>query len=116
MTLDGQSDQRSTPDLTAALNLLWIRFLPEIRERVATLEAAAQFPASGNLAPEMRQAAHSAAHKLAGSLGMFNLSSGTDLAREFEHACVLDVPRTEEQVARLKTIAAELRAIVESRA
>ena len=31
-----------------------------------------------------REAAHAAAHKLAGTLGTFNLARGTELAREFE--------------------------------
>ena len=61
-------------------------------ERVAVLEAAASAVTAKNLTASEREAAHAAAHKLAGSLGMFNLERGTDLARELEAAYKLDRP------------------------
>ncbi|HVU47708.1 MAG TPA: Hpt domain-containing protein, partial [Terracidiphilus sp.] len=70
------------PDLTAALDRLWVRFLPEIRERVTIVESAIQTLSSGALSAEQKEAAASAAHKLAGVLGTFSLHRGTELARE----------------------------------
>lgn len=70
--------------MAAALARLWTRFLPEIESRVAILEAAAASLVAGSLTAEQRQAAHDAAHKLAGTLGTFGLPRGTDLARKTE--------------------------------
>jgi HPt (histidine-containing phosphotransfer) domain-containing protein len=115
MTLDQPSAQRSTPDLTLALNQLWTRFLPEIRERVRILEAAAQSCVAGAITTEQREGAHAAAHKLAGTLGTFNLSRGTELAREFELACATEESCAATEVRRLVEAAAEIRMIVEGR-
>src|SRR5512142_1018027 len=112
MTLD---EQKSSPDLTAILNQLWTRFLPEIHERVAILESAAQAYASGAATQEQHQAAHAAAHKLAGSLGTFGLTQGSELAREFESMCASDASCSVAQAQRLTAIAAEIRTIVNSR-
>ena len=99
------------PDLTAALDRLWARFLPEIRERVAVIESAIQSLASGPLTAEQQVAAASAAHKLAGVLGTFNLHRGTELARELELQFT-EMPDSTEPLAELST---ELRSIIESR-
>ena len=112
MTLD---EQKPPPDLTALLNQLWTRFLPEIHERVAILESAAQACASGAITSEQHQAAHAAAHKLAGSLGTFGLAQGSELAREFELMCASDELCSLAQAQRLTAIAAEIRMIVNAR-
>ena len=65
---------------------MWARFRSQILERVAVLEAAASAVTAKNLTAAEREAANAAAHKLAGTLGMFNLTRGTDLARELELA------------------------------
>ncbi len=64
---------------------------------------------------EQREAAHSAAHKLAGSLGTFSLPRGTELAREFEQACASEKSYKASQAGRLTAIAAEIRTIIDSR-
>lgn len=71
--------------LAAAMNRLWSQYLPELEERVAVLRAAAAALADGALTADLRAQATSAAHKLAGVLGTFGLSDGTELAREAEH-------------------------------
>jgi HPt (histidine-containing phosphotransfer) domain-containing protein len=105
----------ATPGLAAAIDLLWVRFLPDIRNRVALLEAAAAACAANQLSDAQREAAHAAAHKLAGTLGTFNLNRGTELAREFELLCARDENPDPALAGRLAQIAAELRAIVDSR-
>lgn len=112
MTLD---EQNSPPDLTAILNQLWTRFLPEFHERVSILESAAQACASGTTTLEQQQAAHAAAHKLVGSLGTFGLTQGSGLAREFESICASDEICSSAQAQRLTAIAAEIRIVVDSR-
>jgi HPt (histidine-containing phosphotransfer) domain-containing protein len=112
MTLD---ERNPTPDLTAALNQLWTRFLPETRERVAILDTAAQACAAGKITSEQREAAHAAAHKLVGALGIFGLTQGSELAREFEHTCASEESCSSEQAARLIAIAAEIRTTIDHR-
>ena len=92
-----------------------MRFLPEIRERVAILEATAQVRVAGDIAKEQREAAHAAAHKLAGTLGTFNLARGTELAREFENACATDESVAATDAQQLIAIAAEIRQLVDER-
>lgn len=101
------------PDLTTALAGLWTRFLPEIRDRVSILESAVRSLGSGSLTGEEREAAHSAAHKLAGTLGTFGLEQGTVLARELELAFSAESASASPE--RLGAAAAALRTMVESR-
>lgn len=119
MKTSAQSEipQKTGPaqSLTYAMDRLWAKFLPEIRERVAILEASATAVAAKTLSDSGREAAHAAAHKLAGSLGMFNLERGTDLARELEAAYKLEFPPAPDEADRLVSLAAELRAMIENR-
>ncbi len=80
------------PAMAEALARLWTKFLPEIEQRVALLEAAAQTLATGALTQQQREAAHAAAHKLAGSLGTFGLHRGTEIARQAEHLLWTKIP------------------------
>lgn len=115
MGFEEQSEQKSKPDLTSALDQLWKRFLPEITERVSILESTAKACATGGLTQEQREAAHAAAHKLAGTLGTFSLSRGTELAREFEQLCAGNEACSSNQVSHLAELAAEIRNIIASR-
>ena len=105
----------SKPELSAAIDKLWARFLPEIRERVAQLETAAAAFAGDTLTSDQRYGASASAHKLAGTLGTFGLTRGTVLARELELMYSEDAGPDREMGAQLSSIAAELRAIVEGR-
>jgi HPt (histidine-containing phosphotransfer) domain-containing protein len=104
-----------SPDLSAALERLWARFLPEIRERVSVLENASATLATGALTPQERDSAHAMAHKLAGVLGTFNLARGTELAREAELIYGREDGPDPASAPRLGAISAELRSLVESR-
>lgn len=101
--------------LSQALDALWIKFLPLIEERVAILESAAAAFAAGKLPSEERQAASAAAHKLAGALGTFGLARGTALARELETMYMGQSAPDSALGARITSMAAELRAIVQNR-
>jgi putative two-component system response regulator len=56
----------------------------DFRQRVTTLEEAVAAALAGVLDESLRAEAESDAHKLAGSLGTFGLSRGSDLASELE--------------------------------
>jgi HPt (histidine-containing phosphotransfer) domain-containing protein len=101
--------------LSQAIDQLWVRFLPEIRDRVAVLEAAAKEVAARKLTDARRKAAQAAAHKLAGVLGTFNLTRGTVLAREAEVTYSRESAPGPSAGKRLAAIAAELRTMIENR-
>ena len=101
------------PELNAALDRLWSQFLPEIEQRVSTLESACNALAGGELKDELRDAAHSAAHKLAGVLGTFGLTTGTILAREAEMLYSGDADPA--SAAQLSDIVAQLKGMISSR-
>jgi HPt (histidine-containing phosphotransfer) domain-containing protein len=101
--------------LSAAIDLLWVRFLPEIRMRVELLKTASAACAANSLSADMRAEAAAAAHKLAGSLGTFNLARGTELAREYEVLTSRDGAPDTTAANRMATIASELGTLVESR-
>ena len=103
------------PALTEAVDVLWARFLPQMQERVAILEAAAAAFTSGDFPTKQHEAANDAAHKLAGVLGTFGLTKGTVLARELEMMYSRDGGPDPDLAVRLNEIAAELRVIVENR-
>jgi HPt (histidine-containing phosphotransfer) domain-containing protein len=99
--------------LSQALDQLWARFLPQIEERVSLLESAAAAIFANQLSTEQREAASAAAHKLAGVLGTFGLTRGTELARQLELFYSSEGgPGSNAHIAK---ITAELRPIVASR-
>jgi HPt (histidine-containing phosphotransfer) domain-containing protein len=94
---------------------MWTRHRSQILERVAVLEAAASAVTAKTLTEAERVAAQAAAHKLAGTLGMFNLARGTDLARELDLTYSSESALATASGAHLATLATELRTIIESR-
>lgn len=101
--------------ISQAMDRLWVRFLPEIRDRVAILESAAASVAKRKLAASDREAAKAAAHKLAGVLGTFNLARGTDLARKLEVAYSREAASGLASAKTLAAAAADLRDLIEKR-
>ena len=95
--------------MTEALDRLWKQYLPQIEERVAALESAAAMLSAGRLSHDQREAAHAAAHKLAGILGTFGLTKGTILAREAELLCSGDTdPEAASQLGEIARLLKEL--------
>ena len=101
--------------ISKALEQMWARHRSEILERVAVLEAAASAAIAKTLTETQREAAQAAAHKLAGTLGMFNLNRGTDLARELELAYLSDSAPDVESGIHLANLTSELRTTIEGR-
>ncbi len=111
--MESARNQTASPDLAAALDRLWARFLPELRERVAVLASAAQSLSAHTLTPGQQEAAQEAAHKLAGVLGTFNLERGTELARELE--LLYATPPDPSSASRLAQHASDLRSLIDNR-
>lgn len=89
----------------ALLAALWLKNRPIVEERLAVLDGAA---AAGTLTEDQRKDAQSAAHKLAGALGMYGYDEGTRIARLIEQ--LLDSARPEPE--RFRGLIAELRAAI----
>ena len=101
--------------LAEAMNRLWAKHLPQMEERVMTLETAARSLTNGTLSQDEQEKAGAEAHKLAGVLGTFGLKEGTELAREAEglYEGTLDADSSTAQ--RLSLIAERLRIMIASR-
>jgi len=115
MKTTSQSGPLTDVALSQVMDSLWTRFLPEIKARVAVLDAAAQAVGEGKLTGRKCEAAQTAAHKLAGVLGTFGLTQGTVLARELELTFARESLPGRGAGAKLSAITAELRSMVESR-
>lgn len=115
MSSQDQSALPTDTEISIALDSMWARYRSQILERVAVLEAAATAVAAKSFTAAEREAAHSAAHKLAGTLGMFNLMRGTDLARELELAYSQQSAPAPASGEHLASLAAELRTMIENR-
>ena len=101
--------------LAEAMNRLWAKHLPQMEERVATLQIAAEHLSRGILAEEEQRRAGADAHKLAGVLGTFGLDDGTALAREAEGIFEGILGGTPDAALRLSLIAEQLKALVTAR-
>jgi HPt (histidine-containing phosphotransfer) domain-containing protein len=102
-------DMSEAEEKTAALlAALWVKVRPVVEERLALLDAAAAAAANGALGEAQRTEASGAAHKLAGSLGMYGYDEGTAVARKIEVLLGEATP----DAARLRALNAELRRAV----
>jgi HPt (histidine-containing phosphotransfer) domain-containing protein len=102
--------------MAEALARLWIKFLPEIDRRLIAIESAVLALNAGTLSDELRDEAHQAAHKLAGTLGTFGLHRGTELARNAENVLEGDglLPGT-SSASDLILWTHELRSLIDNR-
>lgn len=82
MGLSGPGVSELTP-MQRKIAELWTKNLPEVLVRVALLERAAE---ASPLGEALRVEAMGAAHKLAGSLGMYGFAEGSVQARGLEQA------------------------------
>lgn len=108
------SDAQGSP-LAEAMNRLWAKFLPQMEQRVATLQSAAESLASGTLTAQQQELAGADAHKLAGVLGTFGLNEGTELAREAESLYGGSLDGNPIAISRLRAIGEQLQAMIANR-
>jgi len=78
----GEQTQQQT---LTALAGVWDRFKERISEQVEVIEQAAAAISKSTLDRELRAKAEQEAHTLAGSLGTFGCSEGSQLAKKIEH-------------------------------
>ncbi len=98
------SSDEKTASLIAAI---WQRNRALVEERLALLDRAASAAVEGALGDELRQEACGAAHKLAGSLGMYGYDEGTHIARQMEvllSEVAPDATRLGDLVAQLRKV------------
>lgn len=96
-------------DASTAIEAVLEKRRAGLASRVATVEEAVTALVIGDLDEELRADAEREAHKLAGSLGMFGLPRGSELAAELERALgsqggpdALEAPRMAELVLDLQ--------------
>ena len=93
----------------AAVQAIFEKTKDDLVRRVETLDEAVTVLLDGKLDESLRARAERDAHKLTGSLGMFGLPRGSELARELEQAlagpdspALSDGPRLAELVLALR--------------
>jgi HPt (histidine-containing phosphotransfer) domain-containing protein len=62
----------------------WLLVRPSVERRIRTIETAAASAAAGTLNHQLREAAATEAHRLAGSLGSYGFHQAGNLARQIE--------------------------------
>lgn len=104
-----ESEASTQVDMASAVAKAWEAHKDTMQERLGVLEAAVAAIDCGQLTPELQHAGCSQAHKLAGSLGCFGFSAGSQLARKLEELLRLDVPLDNEQVFQVTSLVKGLR-------
>ena len=108
-TLSAQTAQQANT-VTAAI---WERAKHRLSERIAVIEKATTAGASDALADDLRRDAEREAHKLAGSLGMFNFDHGSRLAQQAEQAFQNWTTLPDQERAQLSSLIGQLRQTVQ---
>ncbi len=114
--LEVQPRTGGTPNvgkLSEGMEALWQRFQAPTLQRVDTLEEAGRAIACASLDEESRRNAEREAHKLAGSVGTFGFSAGSDLARTIEQILAGCGPIPPEEVKLYLECVAMLRVELE---
>lgn len=108
---DGEVTQQQT---LSALAGVWERYKERISEQITVLEQAAAALLQKTLSAELRQQAFEEAHTLAGSLGTFGKSEGSQLARKIERILQASKSLSQEKAALVTELVAALRQEIES--
>ncbi|MGK7872961.1 MAG: response regulator [Xenococcaceae cyanobacterium] len=108
-----KKQKRLSPDveqqaISAAIDV-WKRVKEKFSRRVAVIEKATTAILKDTLGDELRQQAEQEAHKLAGSLGMFDFDEGSRLAREMEQLFHAGMPLNQEQRQHLSELVVAMR-------
>ncbi len=98
-----------TQQTKVALTQLWEKVKVQSSDKVAVLEQASTALLLNNLESELRQKAQQAAHKLAGSLGIFGFALGSTQAREIEQMLQSSVILDQSQAFYLRDLVLSLR-------
>ena len=101
--------------VAARLAELWQKSLPTTLERLAALHAACDALGRNPADSEARSAGREAAHKLSGSLGVFGLPRGTELAAKLEEILKSTDPLGQQATITLRTLIDDLEAVIAAR-
>ncbi|KAF3886932.1 MULTISPECIES: response regulator [Nostocales] len=91
-----------------AMGGLWKQYEGLMVERMEVLQKAAVAVAGGTLTVELHQSAQQQAHKLAGVLGMFELETGTQIARQIEELLAENSELLSPQKHQLRSLIQQL--------
>ncbi|AFY92082.1 response regulator [Chamaesiphon minutus] len=97
------------------LTEIWNRHHEQMSARVATIDRAIIALGDGCLQPELRRDAWNCAHTLAGALGTFGLSRGSQLAKQIELALDANTELTPAQIPQLQSNLDRLRRSIASK-
>lgn len=89
----------SRQEIAQITSRIWENFKDKVKVQIEILEQVAPALLQSKLTPELQQQARNEAHKLAGSLGIFGLREGSQVARELEY--LLESPKIELKEAQL---------------
>ena len=103
----------SSARANAATAEIWERSKQRLSDRIAVIERATTAGIRDTLADELRHQAEREAHKLAGSLGMFNFDQGSQLAHKAELTFQNWSQLPSQQRTQLATVVSELRQSVQ---
>ena len=91
---------------------VWENFKDKFIDRVRVLEEALNALAADNLTAQLQQQAKQEAHKLAGSLGIFGIMKGSEIARQledlFQPQIILDISQVPQISKLVKQLLQEL--------
>lgn len=93
------SPSTSRQEITKITSRIWENFKDKVKLQIEILEQVAPALLQRKLTAELQQQARNEAHKLAGSLGIFGLREGSQVARELEY--LLESPKIEVNQAQL---------------
>ncbi len=99
----------SQQELQQSINKIWDRVKGSISERIDVVEQAVIAGKNGKLETNLQHQAEQEAHKLAGSLGTFGLTYGSDLARKIETLLTSESPINSTKISHISQLLSTLR-------
>ncbi|GAA6615770.1 response regulator [Scytonema sp. NUACC26] len=105
-------EQPTQKQILQGIAAVWNRFKGRVDEQVAVLEHAAAI-SQKTLNPKLRKEAQKEAHTLAGSLGTFGFSLGSQIARKIEHLLKANKALTVAEKAEFSSLVRQLRQEIE---
>ncbi|GAB4143012.1 MAG: response regulator [Cyanobacteria bacterium J069] len=106
------SGSASESDLREAALEAWEQFQEPMLAQIAYLDQAVALLRSNSLSAMCRDEAEQAAHRLAGSLGMFGFPNGSQLAQEIER--LLQTPDRLTELPRLSSLVDQLHQVLQA--
>ena len=106
-----ETSEATRQQTLSALAGVWERFKGRISEQVSVLEQASTTLLNETLSQELRAQAEQEAHTLAGGLGTFGFTKGSQLARKIEH--LFQTEFSHKEVKEFRKLVAALRQEIE---